>query len=256
MFTCLNSNLTNDYLIKANEIKVNYKDRKTIFDLAIKYPMATFILDMKGTDEPDDWDEINRLNIICKNQFILAIGKFLFVNECVKRNIRYYYTFPVNTLYDLKALEDAGCEYALIDAPLTHMLPTIKENYKIKLRMVPNIAYYSYIPREDGVCGGWFRPEDKEQYEKYIDTIEFEDCDVKKEQALYRMYSENQGWPGDISVLITNLDYAATNKMIPSDFAKARISCGQRCLSGGHCKLCYNYLKLANRDLLDPYKKS
>jgi hypothetical protein len=29
--------------------------------------MATFILDMKGTDEPEDWYEINRLNIICKN---------------------------------------------------------------------------------------------------------------------------------------------------------------------------------------------
>ena len=74
----------------------------------------------------------NKINIICKNNFILAVGKFLYVNECKQRNIKYYYTFPVNTLYELKALEDAGCEYALIDAPLTHMLPTIKEKYSIK----------------------------------------------------------------------------------------------------------------------------
>ena len=238
---------------KANEIKVDYKDRKTIFDLAIKYPNATFILDMRGTEEPEDWNEISRLNIICKNNFILAVGKFLYVNECKQRNIKYYYTFPVNTLYELKALEDAGCEYALIDAPLTHMLPTIKEKYSIKLRMVPNVAYYSYISHSEGVCGSWFRPEDSELYSQYIDAIEFEDCNLKKEQALYRLYGEGQEWGGDISVLITNLNVSANNKMIPPEFAQARIKCGQRCLSGAHCKLCYNYLKLANPDLLEQY---
>lgn len=256
MFICLNSNLTGDYLAKAAEIKVDYKDRKTIFDLAIKYPTATFILDMRGTQEPEDWNEIGRLNIICKNQFILAIGQFLYINECKKRNIKYYYTFPVNTLYDLKAIEDLGCEYALIDAPLTHMLPMIKQKYTIKLRMVPNVAYYSYIPREDGVCGGWFRPEDREQYEPYIDVIEFEDCDTKKEQAMFRLYFNNEKWGGDILHLISNLNYSATNSMIPPDFAKARINCGQRCLEGAHCKLCYNYFKLANPELLEQYKKS
>jgi hypothetical protein len=51
----------------------------------------------------------------------------------------------------------------------------------IKLRVVPNISYYAFIPRDNGVCGSWIRPEDLELYEPYIETIEFEDCDIKKE---------------------------------------------------------------------------
>ena len=46
---------------------------------------------------------------------------------------------------------------------------------------MPNVAYYAFIPREDGVCGSWIRPEDLNLYEPFIDVIEFEDCDVKKE---------------------------------------------------------------------------
>ena len=56
--------------------------------------------------------------------------------------------------------------------------------------MTPNIAYYGYIPRENGIIGFWVRPEDVSYYEPYIDVFEFEDCDIKREQALYRVYAE------------------------------------------------------------------
>lgn len=62
---CLNSNLSAEYLQKADEIKVKYKDRHEIIDLIEKYPGKTIILTMIGYDGIIDWDEINRLNIMC-----------------------------------------------------------------------------------------------------------------------------------------------------------------------------------------------
>lgn len=250
---CLHNTLTDEYLQKADEIKVLYKDRKHIFDLALKYPEATFILDMHGTQEPEDWNEIYRLKVLCKDKFILAIGDFLYADDCKAKNIQFYYTFPINTMYDLIAAKEQGCVYALIDSPLTHMLPEVKA-VGITLRVVPNVAYYSYIPRENGVLGSWIRPEDIDTYAEYIDAIEFENCDIKKESALYRLYAEHQPWLGDINLLITNLNYPAENRMIPPTFAEARIKCGQRCLAGAHCRLCYTYLNLANPELLEQYK--
>jgi hypothetical protein len=84
--------------------------------------------------------------------------------------------------------------------------------------MCPNVAYYAYIPRDDGVCGGWVRPEDVDYYADYVDVFEFEDCDEKKEKALFKIYAEQGKWPGLLNDLITNLNYTAINRMILKDF--------------------------------------
>ena len=60
----------------------------------------------------------------------------------------------------------------------------------VPIRAIPNIAYDDGLPREDGVCGKWIRPEDIDTYAQYVAAIEFKDCDIKKEQALYRVYAE------------------------------------------------------------------
>lgn len=67
---------------------------------------------------------------------------------------------------------------------------------------------------------------------------------------------EQKEWSGDLNMIITNLNYAGVNRMIPKDFTTARLSCGQRCQSGGHCRLCYRYLELANPTLLANYKSN
>ena len=100
------------------------------------------------------------------------------------------------------------------------------DKFDITIRMSPNIAYYAYIPRGNGIIGGWVRPEDTEVYEEYIDVFEFEDCDKKKEEALYRIYAEQKSWPSDLNGLISNLNYHASGKLILPDFAKVRIFCG------------------------------
>ena len=193
---------------------------------------------------------------MCQKNFILALDDFDLdiVEKCKKEGIKFYWSYPVTTFYTLHALKKLGAEYALIDSPLTHSIINAA-NVGIKLRVVPNVAYYAIVPREDGVLGSWIRPEDLDLYNPYIVAIEFEDCDIKKEQALYRIYMEQKAWPGNLETIITNLNYPGVNRMIPQDLAIKRMTCGQRCLLGAHCQLCYRYLNLANPELLKQYKK-
>lgn len=190
-----------------------------------------------------------------KSNLVVALSTLADVNECKKYNIKFYLNYPITTFYELQALKNLGAEYALIDSPLVQDIIRARE-VGIKLRVVPNVAYYAFIPREDGVCGSWIRPEDLNLYEPFIDVIEFEDCDVKKEQALYRIYMEQKSWPGDLGRIITNLNYLGVNRMIPSELSEKRMSCGQACMRGSHCKLCYRYLDLANPDLLQELKQN
>jgi hypothetical protein len=124
-----------------------------------------------------------------QEKIIIETDSFEIMDACKLFNVKYFYGVPVNNFYDFKALIDYGCCDIKIDAPLTHMLDRL-ENFDITIRMSPNIAYYAFIPRENGIVGGWVRPEDVELYEEYIDVFEFEDCDGKKEKALYKIYAE------------------------------------------------------------------
>lgn len=252
---CLTNRQTPDYLMKCEEIKIPYKERGKILDYIEKYSDKLFILDMKGYNGIIDWDELKNYKIMTRNNFMIALNALTDVDQCKKYNISFYWNFPVTTFYDLKALKDIGAAYALIDSPLVHNIVEAAE-IGIPLRVVPNVAYYAFIPREDGVCGSWIRPEDLDLYAPYVSAVEFEDCDTKKESALYRIYAEQKAWPGDLGMIITNLNYLGVNRMIPSILTEKRMNCNQRCMYGSNCKLCYRYLNLANPELLRPYAEN
>lgn len=97
------------------------------------------------------------------------------------------------------------------------------------------------------------RPEDIDAYSEYVDVVEFEDCDQKKEAALYRIYAEDKNWPTDLGLLITNLNHTGVNRMIRQDASLKRIDCGQRCQEGNTCRLCYRMLDIANPDMVKKY---
>ena len=160
-----------------------------------------------------------------KSNLVVALSTLADVNECKKYNIKFYLNYPITTFYELQALKNLGAEYALIDSPLVQDIIRARE-VGIKLRVVPNVAYYAFIPREDGVIGSWVRPDDVKLYEEYIDVFEFEDCDKRKEEALYRVYAEQQSWPSNLNNLITNLDFNANNRLILPEFGKIRTFCG------------------------------
>ena len=253
---CLNSRQNKEYLDKADEIKVEYRDRDFIFELCEKYPGKTIILihNIYDTD-PLEWKTLKKLNILSKGNFILCLDK---VEDCLlakENDIKFYLGYPVASWYEARALKELGVSYILLDAPLCFDLEKAMK-LDIPIRAIPNVAYNDGLPREDGVCGKWIRPEDIDAYAQYITAIEFQDCDIKKEQALYRLYAEQKVWPGDLSMIITNLNHDGLNRLISSDASLKRMNCGQSCMRpDGTCKLCYRMLDLANKELLQEYEK-
>ncbi len=249
MHYCLSSQVGQEYLKKADEIRVKYNKLKSILDLYEINPNATFILTISSKEDKNTipWTEIENYNIMTQQKLIIETDSFDIMDACKALNIKFFYAIPVNTFYDLKALADYGCCDVRIDAPLTHMLDKL-DKYDITIRMCPNIAYYAYIPRENGIIGSWVRPEDVGLYEAYIDVFEFEDCDKRKEEALYRIYAEQKSYPSDLNNLITNLNYNTSNKLILPDLAAVRMFCGQKCISSVNCSVCYRMLNLANNE--------
>ena len=241
---CLSNRQPIDILKKADEIKIEMRDFRAIPEYLEKYPNKTLILEMENNIPSDfNWDIIKKYSDILNGNFYCAFSNIQQVNECSNRGIKFYYKYPITSFYELEGLKELGVSYALIGIPLIFNLDKVSE-YNIPLRVVPNIAYEPYIPHKDGVCGQWIRPEDLEKYGKYIDAVEFYHKDLRQETALYHIYAENKSWPGDLKLLIENLNFSCDNILIydADNFAERRMNCKQKCLEGRFCTYCYNQL--------------
>ncbi len=251
MKVCLSSRQDKNYLAAANEIKVQFRDRKSIPDLIMDYPDATIILE-NPTDEVFDWEELKRWNVLSKERLVLCVkdpAQFLAAKSA---NIKVYFGWIITDFETLNTVVDMGACYVRVGGSLFFDLDRVIAT-GAHVRAVPNIAFDDGLVREDGVAGTWIRPEDLEAYGSYIEAIEFADCDLKKEQALYRIYMEQKAWPGDLGMIVTGLNHIGVNRMIHPDIAERRMNCRQKCKSGGACRICYRLLTLANPDLLADY---
>lgn len=244
MKVSLNIRQDSKYLAKADEIKCKYKDRKGVFNLIEKYPEATFNIDC--FDISIDWEELKELNYLTKDKLLLGVYLVKDAKKAKEMGIKFYFNYPITSFYQLNALKELDPAYIILGAPLFFQMDRIAE-YGIKVRAVPNVSYSDTLPRKSGVHGTWIRPEDLEWYEEYIDLIEFEDCDITREQALYRLYIEKKEWKGDVKDLITNFKIDALNRIVESTRLKTRLNCGQRCeMPDGNCRICDATFSLAN----------
>ena len=238
---CLSGRQNKKYLEKADEILVEQRDYRYISDLIIEHPNKTIILDIQDTILEDEafkksiieYSKIPTINFVCAIYNLNAE----FIEWFKFNNIKFYYGFSVNSFYEVRGLIDLGVEYIKIHAPLTFNIDLLSK-FNCKFRMVPNVAYDAYIPRINGICGQWVRPEDVQHYENGIYVFEFEDANLDKEQTLYDIYAEKSEWKGNLNLLITNLNVEADNRGLPNEIGEARANCGQRCMQTGACHLC------------------
>lgn len=240
---CVNSRQDYVTLRKADEIFFNNGDIESFPTLFEKFPDKTFILNCVSISDAQKeklvawrgWTE----NIVVRTNQLGIDGEW-----CKEKNIKFYAGFPVSTFYDCNALKDFGVEYITITMPLTHSMKCFN-NYPVKLRMIPNVAYDGYIPRVNGLYGQWVRPEDTKYYEN-VYVFDFEDCDLEKEKTLLHVYKENQEWPGNLNLLISNLDVNVNNITIPKELGETRANCRQKCQDNGHCKFCQTAVNFSN----------
>ena len=243
----LNSRVSPRFLIKADEIKVDFRDRATIPDLIQKYLNKRILL-LPGT-EPFDWEEIRRYNMMCHQNFVLCVNSLNDARTAKELEIKFMLSMEATSYWELEGLEELGAEYAYVGIPLFFDLPHSLD-FEIKLRAVPTVSYNHILPRENGIFGQWIRPEDVDEYEPFIQVLEFEPCLVKREETLFKVYAEDKKWNTRLDILVEDLGSDAINRLIDPTLVEKRIACRQRCKNGGSCRLCETVLKLANPNLI------
>lgn len=251
---CLSNRQTDEYLVKADEIKVEYRDKEIVPDLIEKYSDKTIILSI-AQETVLDWSVLSSWNKVSENRLILCVNNINDGLLAKQHEIQFYLGYPVDTMFEALALVDLGVCYIRIGSPLFFNMKAVK-SLGVPIRAVPNVAYVDGLIRKNGLYGQWIRPEDVETYEPYITVLEFEDCDIRKEQALYRIYAQDKRWPGQLNMIITNLGIEGLNRMIMPEVGQYRLNCQQACLYGKPCKICENAFILASKELIEDYTEN
>ena len=223
----------------------------------IKYPTKRINLCkyMIHDEAIKDWSEIENYMKLTQNNFIFGVSLLEDVHQCIKNNIPFYYLKTLTTFDEINVMQTLGAAAVIIGGPIFFKMNTLAQ-FSMEKRVAANCAITDELPRTDGVAGSWIRPEDVEQYEDLIDIIEFQRVSQEQERALFRIYAEQHNWPGDLNMIIQDLNYPGVNRMIPPDLVQRRLNCGQRCKETSNCHLCWRMLDLANPALLKDYQKN
>lgn len=251
----ISSRQSPEYLRKADEIKVQWRDRHIIPNLFEKYPNATVNLcrHFQESEEDINWKDINIYHILGQGRFVLGLTLISEMIEARTRNYKFHYLYTVRTFQELNELKNFGVCRVRLGAPLFFQMDKVRRVYEGPIYAIANMASNdSVFERAENVTGLWIRPEDIPTYEPYIELLEFIG-DQKQEQALYRIYAEQHKWSGELGMLIQDLNYPCTNRLVPPTLAETRLNCGQRCQEGGSCRICYRTFDLANPEKIRNY---
>ena len=256
MKVCVSSRQQAEYMRKADEIRVASRDHRIIPDLAEKYPEADIILELEpGADADIPHEILREYDILCRKKFIVCLNDIspetlAFYHD---NDIRYFWGYSITTPYELESLSKfTKVCYVRVGAPLFFDVDLIAK-YGIPVRHAPNVAHFGYLPQADGVNGTWIRPEDLALYEPIIGAIEFLGVELSAERALFRIYTEQKKWPGELKMIITNLGHDGYNRMLDSELTTARMHCRQKCAAKGSCQLCWRALRLADPEKIRNY---
>lgn len=241
------------YLRKVDEIVIEYRDRKVIMDCAKKYPQAWYVLEITpGTLW--ELDEIKEAYILSKERLTICVPDIRDprIYDLKEANIPFFWGFTVTSFWELQAVMDIGVSEVRIGAPIFFECNKL-QTFDIPKRIKANLAHEGYLPSINGAIGAWIRPEDVDFYEDTFQIVEFAGCQEQQEEALFRIYAEQKHWPGRVDMIIQNIQTEAYNRMILEEFAIARKNCGQQCMAGAECKICYRILNLAQPDKIKEY---
>ena len=242
---CLNSRVSSQYLKTADQIKVAYRDFASIPGVIEKYPDTEIIVSLPNPPTDKELEELRNYNKIHQGGLKLAFSFFPLPEH--HEGLHFYTSYPVESFSEANALISAGSECIKPSGSIFFQMDRLKK-LNTQIRLTPNQPWLSLVPRENGICGQWIRPEDLYLYDSLSDPIvEFDLCRVQEEEALYRIYSEDHKWSGPLSYLVQNLNDNALNRLLEKGIGITRMNCGHKCQDPtGSCRICPNAFKLAN----------
>ena len=241
---CVKSRQPISVLRKADEIRVEYRDREQILDFYEKLAADKVYLITIPADIEIDQPFIEMLAE--KGNIILELYRLNLsvIQWCKEKEIKWYWSFPITTFYELKNIAALAPSYLLLGAPLSFSLDKVRK-LNIPIRLIANEAGLAYLPTLNGIFGSWVRPEGIPAYEKYVDVLEFVSDTLEQEATYLKIYSEQKHFSGNLNLLIKHLNIDVNNEDIPFEVDETRTTCGQRCMEKNLCHFCTTGIRFA-----------
>lgn len=237
---------------------MEYNDINRIIDYIENQDLSnkTIILNIPRGESPS-W---NLLKAYSDNaNFMVCLEDLYMAPICVENGIKFYWSYAISNFCELRQVVNLNPCYLLLAAPISFSLDKVKQITDIPIRLVAN-GSYPYIPRKNCLYSDWIRPEDVQEYEKYVDALEFyTDNSLQRESVLFHIYAENKEWPGNLNLLINELHIDVDNRALPDDFGKIRSTCGMRCQENNSCHFCSTSMEFStsirNKYIMDRKKE-
>ena len=220
-------------------------------------PNKVFTLNCFSNDNIN-WETIQKYFIALGDNFQICLENEDDIKYAKQIGVKYFFVPLIRDFYTLNRYISLGVCAARITSPLLNHLDDIRRmNLDIELRIYPNMPGIKTTKGCTALAGGWIRPEDIESISDVIDVIEFSPkTQMKREQALFRIYAEQHSWSGDLDLLIDDFNIKGImNRMIPPEFQERRSNCYQKCQYSNRCHYCDLILKLANPEFLQSMKE-
>ena len=247
------------YLKDKLEIKMDYIDIDRIRDfitdewtfqgeLVIYIPNQTTV----------DWELLKTYRQMLN--ITLAVENPADIVNARNQGFDVFWSYPISSFQELRSFLAAGVSQVLLDAPLYFDLRAVKKICgDAQIRLVVNKCLNDYSFLSNGIQGTYVRPEDIKHYSEYVDHFEFDSKTLEQERTLYKVYAEEQNWPGNLELLLTHLNYSVDNRgfdaLDPGNFAERRMNCQQACQRDANkCHFCTTTFRLINN--IDKYADS
>ena len=240
---CVKSRQPISVLRKADEIRVEYRDREQILDFYEKLENKVYLITIPADIEIDK-PFIEMLHE--KGNIILELYRLdlITISWCKEKDIKWYWSFPITSFYELKNVAALAPSYLLLGAPLSFSLDKVSK-YNIPIRLIANEAGSAYLPTINGLFGSWIRPEAIEKYEKYVSAIDFVSDNLTQEATYLKIYKEQKVFNDDLSLLLKHFNINVKGIDFPTDIDEARMVCGQKCMDNSFCSLCTTGIRFA-----------
>ena len=247
---CVSGRQPYSVLKQADEVRVAYVDKDRIMDFVEQIPDKRIILELDSQIAPIE-EKVWAMYQEKFDHFCVATNSLHMAKEMNEANIPWFWPFPITTFYELKFILSWNPCYIVLGPPLCFDLETVKKITKTPIRLMPNLAapeYLRHMSQEPNFTGPWIRPEDVKFYEPYVEVMEFYNNDgrLKTEEILLDVYTK-ANWPGNLNLLLTDLNFNVDNRAIVEDLGQRRVICGQRCMKNGTCHLCESALRFAEQ---------
>lgn len=256
----LHARCDKQYLLLADEIIVDYKERMRILDYPEQYPKAAVTIQCYDENVGDiDWTWLKGLSKQFPN-FSVGVIDTATLQFGLSLKLKMYLLKHINNFAELNTLYELGVNYLYVDQPLFSSCDKLK-NFNIPIRWTPTLVDSSkgYLSRL--IHGTWIRPEDLDQYDIIPGCITEFDRSIngnRQEQSYYKFYAQKKEFPSGVQFLWPALDglYDTDNWLLDNELVTYRMNCHQKCEevpNGQGCHICDKAFLIANAEKVKQY---